>query len=212
MEGRANTPSITVRGIAVIRTEPDEASLVLTLNALHDSPGAALSEVAARSNALAGLLDELGVAKSDRTTTGIMVEEEWDHTDRGRRSLGHRAVSRLSVRLADPELIGRLVTKATTDLAAVVNGPNWVISLDNPVRLEAARLAAADARRRAEAFAEGIGAGLGPLIGLREPGTREPHVVQTGMRAMAGHGSMHVELGEHEIAAFIDATFALELA
>lgn len=210
MEAHASTPTITVRGIATIRTEPDEASLVLTLSTREDTPGAALSEVAARSNALAGLLDELGVAKSDRTTTGIMVEEEWDHTDKGRRLLGHRAVSRLSVRLADPELIGRLVTKATTDLGTVVNGPNWVISLDNPVRLEAARLAAADARRRAEAYAEGIGARLGWLIGLREPGTREPHV-GTSMRAMAGHGSMHVELGEHEVAALVDATFALEL-
>jgi uncharacterized protein YggE len=211
MGDHASTPSITVRGIATIRTEPDEASLVLTLNALEDTPGAALSEVAVRSNALAALLDELGVGKSDRTTTGITVEEEWDHTDKGRRSLGHRAVSRLSVRLADPELIGRLVTKATTDLAAVVNGPHWVISLDNPVRLEAARLAAADARRRAEAYAEGIGATLGRLIGLREPGTREPAMATTSMRAMAGHGSMHVELGEHEIAAGVDATFALEL-
>jgi len=211
MEAHAGTPSITVRGIAVIRTEPDEASLILTLNALRDDPGAALSEVAARSNALAALLDELGVARTDRTTTGIMLEEEWDHTDQGRRSLGHRATSRLSVRLADPELIGRLVTKATSDLAAAVHGPNWMISLDNPVRLEAARLAAADARRRAEAYAEGIGARLGRLAGLREPGTREPHV-QTSMRAMAGFGSsMHVELGEHEIAALVDATFTLEL-
>jgi uncharacterized protein YggE len=210
MEAHGSTPSITVRGIAAIRTEPDEASLWFTLNALEDAPGPAVSDVAARSNALAALLDELGVPKADRLTTGITVEEEWDHTDKGRRSVGHRATSRVSVRLTDPDLLGQLVTRATSDLAAMVNGPRWVVSLDNPVRLEAARLAAADARRRAEAYAEGVGARLGCLIGLSEPGTRDPHMA-TSMRAMAGHGAVHVEFGEHEVATFIDATFALEL-
>ena len=210
MPPEAAAPSITVRGIAAIRTEPDEALLGITLSALEEAPGAALSDVAARSNALAGLLDDLGVAKTDRTTTGIMVEEEWDHTDKGRRSLGYRATSRLSVRLADPELIGRLVERATSDLAAVVNGPSWVISLDNPARLEAALVAGADARRRAEAYAEGIGTRLGRLIELREPGTQDRHM-PSSVRAMVGYSPMHVESGEQEVAAAIDVTFALEL-
>jgi hypothetical protein len=147
MEADAATPTITVRGIACLRTEPDEAVLWLVLSALEDAPGAALSDVSKRSTALVALLDELGVAKADRSTAGITVEEEFDHTQKGRRSLGHRATSRVSVRLTEPDLIGRLVTQATADLAARVDGPRWLLSLDNPVRLEAARQASADAKR-----------------------------------------------------------------
>ena len=209
MEAHASTPTIMVRGIAAIRTEPDEAVLWLTLSALAGTPGVALSDVSARSNALIALLDELGVPKADRSTTGMTVEEEWDHTEKGRRSLGHRATSRVSVRLADPDLIGRLVTAATSELEAVVHGPSWLISLDNPVRLDAARQAAADARRRAEAYAEGVGARLGRLLLLGEPGLQDAHY--RTVRAMAGHGQMPVEVGEHEVGAAIEATFELEL-
>ncbi len=109
------TPTVSVRGTAVLRAEPDEAMLLVMLTALKDDPGAALADVSQRSNALVALLDELGVAPSDRSTSGVTVYEEFDHTSQGRRSLGHRAASSVATRLTDLELIGSLVTRATTD-------------------------------------------------------------------------------------------------
>jgi len=204
------TPRVTVRGVGLIRAEPDEAMLWITLTALKDGPGEALADVSTRASALAALLDELGVAKADRSTSGITVAEEFDHTEQGRRSLGHRASSGISVRLTDPDLIGRLVAKATEDLGARIAGPRWLISLDNPVRLEAAREAAADARRKAEAYAKGVGATVGQLIRLSEPGERgaEMHFARA---TRASIESIPVEPGEHDVAASIEATFALDL-
>jgi uncharacterized protein len=202
-------PTVTVRGEASIRAEPDEAVLWITLSALEDAPGPALSDVSARSNTLVALLDEAGVAKADRSTSGVTVYEEFDHTETGRRSLGHRAVSRVSVRSADPELIGRLIVRTTADLSARIDGPTWLISLDNPVRLEAARRAAADARRRAQAYAEGVGAGLGRVVRLGEPA--DGHVGHRAFAVRAAIGEpMPVEPGEHEVAASVQATFELE--
>jgi uncharacterized protein len=212
MEPDASTPVVTVRGVASIRTEPDEAVLWVMLSALEDAPGAALGDVSDRSAALVALLDELGVAKADRSTAGITVEEEFDHTDRGRRSLGHRATARVSARLTDPETMGRLIARATGELGARIDGPRWLVSLGNPVRLEAARQASADARRRAEAFAEGAGARLGRLVALSEPGTQAPVVLQAaGYQARAMAAQMPIESGEHEVAASIEATFVLDL-
>jgi uncharacterized protein YggE len=204
--------TVTVRGDALARAEPDEAVLWITLSALDDAPGAALSDVSARSNALVALLDEAGIAGSDRSTTGVTVYEDFDHTERGRRSLGHRAVSRVSVRLSDPELIGRLIAEATANLDARIDGPSWLISLDNPIRLEAARQAAADARRKAEAYADGVGAKLGELVRLSERG--DQHVAIRGLAAASRGPRMvepvPVEPGEHEVTASIEATFVLE--
>lgn len=117
------------------------------------------------------------------------------------------------MRLSDPELIGRLIARATADLAAQVNGPHWLISLTNPVRLEAARRAAADARRKAQAYAEGIGAKVGRPVELSEPNT---HVVHRHARAFGASsaGSIEpipIEPGEHEVGASIQATFTLDL-
>jgi hypothetical protein len=205
-------PTVTVRGDAIIRAEPDEAMLWITLSALQDAPGPALSDVSARSNRLVALLDELAVAKADRSTTGITVYEDFDHTQSGRRSLGHRAISRVSVRLTDPDLIGRLIAETTEDLAARIDGPRWQIAPDNPVRLEAARQAAADGQRKAQAYAEGVGAKLGRLIRLTEP--NDGHMMiraSSGLRPMSAE-PMPVEPGEHEVAASIQATFALDLS
>jgi uncharacterized protein YggE len=210
-DSNATSPTVTVRGDAIVRSEPDEAMLWITLSALKDAPGLALADVAARSNALVALLDELGVDKADRSTTGTTVYEDFDHTPSGRRSLGHHAISRVSVRLSDPDLIGQLITQATGDLAARIDGPRWQIAPDNPVRLQAAREAAADGRRKAQAYAEGVGAKLGQLIRLAEPDN--PHFVARavgGLRPMAAE-PMPVEPGEHEVTASIHATFALEL-
>lgn len=204
-------PTVTVRGDGLVRAEPDEAVLWITLTALEDRPGAALADVSARTTALVALLDEVGVGASDRSTTGVAVGEEFDHRQDGRASLGHRAVSGVSVRLTDPESIGRLIARATEDLDAQIGGPRWLVSLDNPVRLEAARLAAADARRKAEAYAEGVGAKVGRLLRLSEPFEQMRHAV--ALQSVSGgtrREPIPVEPGEHEIAASVHATFALE--
>lgn len=206
-------PTVTVRGDASIRSEPDEAVLWITLSALDDAPATALADVSARTATLATLLDEVGVAKADRSTAGITVSEEFDHTEeKGRHSLGHRAISRISVRLSDPKVIGQLMTQATGNVAARIEGPYWLISLDNPMRLEAARQAAADASRKAQAYAEGVGARLGRLLRLSEPGVHQEMPIRHSRAVAFGAaaGPMPVEPGEHEVSASIEATFLLE--
>jgi uncharacterized protein len=205
---------VTVRGEAVLRAEPDEALLWITLTALDDDPGHALADVSRRSDALVALFDELGIPEADRSTTGVTVYEEFDHTKDGRRSLGHRAAASIAARLTDPDLIGRLIAKATTELQARINGPRWQIAADNPVRLQAARGASVDGQRKAQAFADGVRAKLGRLIKLSEPDGAGQHMIRrSGLRPLAGQAaeSMPIEPGEHEVTAAIDLTFALDL-
>jgi uncharacterized protein YggE len=169
-----------VTGEAVIRAEPDEAVLWITVSALESAPGAALADVARRSEGLVAVLEDLQVGEADRSTSGITVYEEFDHTQEGRRSLGHRAAAALSARLTDPVLIGRLITRVTEELQARIDGPSGQIAESNPVRLQEAREAAAQAQRKARAYAEGVGAGLGPLLNWQSP--------KTGSRGVSAEG------------------------
>lgn len=202
-------PVVSVVGEAVLRAEPDEAMVIVTLSALEGTPGPALEDVARRSGSLIALLDELSVSPSDRSTTGVTLQEEFDHTHEGRRSLGHRASSSVAVRLTDVELIGRLVTRVTTELNARVGGPRWQIAPQNPIRLEAARAAAADGRRKAQAYAEGVGAQLGDLVGLAELEAAHTLRRSGGWFAASAAHDMPVETGEQEVTATIVVTFAL---
>lgn len=202
-------PTVSVVGEAVIRTQPDEAFLSITLSAMHESPGPALADVAKRSESLATMLDELGISRDDRSTTGVNVAEEFDHTEQGRRSLGHRATATLSVRVDDPELIGRVMMRSSGELDARIAGPSWRVSQKHPAWLEAASQAAANARTKAAAYAAGVDARLGPLLKLSEPD--DGYGVPQAARAAFGGADMHVDAGQQEVTASIDATFELDL-
>lgn len=111
--------------------------------------------------------------------------------------------------MTDPDLIGWLIARATEGLAARIDGPRWLISPTNPVRLEAARQAAQESRRKAQAYAEGVGARLGRLIGMAEPDQHFAVGAAGGLTPMAA-GPMPIEPGEHEVTAAVQTTFALE--
>jgi hypothetical protein len=57
-------------------TEPDEASVWISLQASSDAPGSAFEAVALLSERLAGILDEMVIAANDRAETGVNVGEE----------------------------------------------------------------------------------------------------------------------------------------
>lgn len=205
-----DAPTVTVRGEAVIRAEPDEALLWITLSAFEESPGKALGDVAKRSEALVALLDELEVIEADRSTAGVSVREEFDPPTRGGRGLGHRASAKVAVRLADPEVIGRAISRASEELRASVDGPHWYISLANPVRFQAVKQAVIDAKRKARACAEGAGAKLGAAIRICEPATaRSPGLMRR--TAAADPSEMPIETEQLEVRAEVDVTFELEL-
>jgi uncharacterized protein YggE len=207
--------TVSVRGEAIVRAEPDEALVWIEVSSVNASPAVALADVVRRSEAFVALLDELGIQAGDRSTTGIETHEEYEH--RSNRPAGHRATARWVVRLRDAALVGPLVTRAGQEFEASISGPNWRISLDNPARLEAAKQAAASAQKKATAYAAGLNAELGQLLSLAEPhvhGPRRITELQSGgsAAAAAATGALPVEAGEHEAVAVIDATFALQLA
>ena len=83
-----------------------------------------------------------------------------------------------------------------------------------PIRLEAARRASVDARRKAEAYASGVGAELGALITLVEPEHPGGSTLRLGRfeslsSAVPGGTGTPIEAGQIEVTAAIDATFEL---
>jgi len=205
-----NLPAtVLVVGSASVRIEPDEAFVFLTLTKTESVAGAALANVAKRSEALAALLDELEVATEDRSTTGVTVNEEFEHTKDGRRALGYRAATTLSVRLADTKLIGTIVMRCTEELDARIAGPSWRVSPDNPAWLKAASQAAANARDKAAAYAAGLDLEIGTLLALAEPIDGPPRRFAARAAAASAGGDMPIESAEQEVIATIHATFTL---
>ena len=167
-----NSATVTVRGHAVVPGTPDEARLTLELKTLESTAQAALAHVAERSEELERILDELEIAQERRSTSGISVSEEREYEDHRYVHRGYTASNQISIKLDDARLVGKLMREATNRSQARVSGPWWQVALDNPARTEAYRQAAADARRRAEAYVNALGARLGAVASVAEPGLR----------------------------------------
>jgi uncharacterized protein YggE len=212
----AGMATITVVGQGRVRAEPDEAQLWLRLTQVESSTEKAVREVATRSDALQAVLAELEVPPADRSTRGVSVRRETEY--RGNREVhkGFRASTAVILRLSDPDLISRIINRATADASAEIDRLQWMVSKENAVRRDACRRAAADARLRAEAYAEGLGVALGPVervieAGARAPGDEYPVAEAASAMSMSpGHEpTVDVSPGEQEISAVVDVTFRL---
>jgi uncharacterized protein YggE len=206
--------TISVQGRATVPGTPDEAVVAVELRALRPTSQEAYAEVAERSGRLDALCDSLGIAGTARSTQGVSVQEQREHDGTTWRHRGYLASNTVLVRLADPQLVARLLKEAVEQVQARVAGPWWQVAQTNPARLEACRLAAAEARRKADAYADALGARLGALIRVREPRRRDSEwpVRQQLLSARAPIEEPEIPLhaGELDVSAVVDVTFAIE--
>jgi uncharacterized protein YggE len=202
--------TVTVRGTATVSGVPDDALVWLTVASTRAGPEEAYDEVARRSEELETVLGELGIAREARTTSGVTLHEQYEHGADGRRHhRGYRASSKLTVRVADQAVLGRLLRETVSRAEAHVDGPAWRVAPDNPLRSDARREAALDARRRAEAYAEALGARLGAIVAVSEPGTSPPPSPEG---VFSARHEIPVDSGELDVHASVEVTFALEPA
>jgi uncharacterized protein YggE len=202
--------TVTVRGRGVEMVQPDELTVGLTVEALRASASEAFAEASWLAEQLVALCEELGIEPSHRTTSRVTLAEHGEHTDRGWQHRGYRATSRLGVRLADGELASRLVSEAAERLELKIDGPVWRVAHDNPAHADARRLAAGDARRKAQEYAAALGGRVGAIVSIEEPETKPARHEGALLARSLDAAGMPIEAGEKEVAAAVDVTFQLE--
>jgi len=202
------TRTITVRGRGVASARPTEAVLTLEVAAVRATAAEAFAEAETRNAALGGLCERLGIAAEELTTTGTSVHEYREQPDE---PVSWRASYSTTVRLRDPEVAARLLREAVEQVEArVLGGPSWRVRAYDPARLEACRLAAADAERRATVFAEALGLRRAEVVRAVEVGATDLGEEPRGPRFAALDFSAELHPGTAEISAAVDIAFELE--
>jgi uncharacterized protein YggE len=207
------SPRVATIGRGTARAAPDAAMLSLEVWAELDTPEAALDEVARRTSVLQGILDRAGVGEAARSTAGVSLSERWEYRHDEQVFVGYRASTVVSARITDLGVLGSVISDSTREAQARPHGPAWLIDPDNPARIEACRVAADDARRKAEAYAGALGLRLGAVLSIREPGARPrpfgPEQPAMRMAAAGGGPDMPVESGDVDVAAAVTVVFEL---
>lgn len=211
-----SSATIHVTGYGATRALPDEVVMRFTIARLRQTPEEALRETAERSRILDELLDQMGIAGAARHSSGIAVDEQTRYEDDEEHFVGYQAKNVVTVRFTDPSLIGPLMRQAVERTGASVHGPSWEIKHDNPARLEACRLAAAEARRKAQAYAEALGGRLGAVVEAHEGsvsrGSSYLADFATYSMPSPAHGpaEITVSAGELDIVTSLSAVFRID--
>jgi uncharacterized protein len=200
------TRTITVRGRVFVSAQPTEVFVSLESAAVRPTAAEAFGEATRRHAALDALCEQLGIDERRRTTTATSV---FEYREQMEDAISWRASYATVVHLDDAGLAGRLLQEAVEKAEArVAGGPWWRVGADDPARLEACRLAAADAERRAAVYAEALGLRLTKVVrvvevGASDLGRESPGPVSFGL-------SEELRPGTAEVSAAVDVAFELE--
>ena len=178
---------IIVRGSAEVRIAPDRAVIHATLDADAGSREDAYAAAARTATAVDAVLAQHAAATERVVTASLAVQPltRWRKGEVIR--TGWRASRRSDIEVTGFDHLGVLLA----DLAgagATIAGPDWQVDDANEAYDRARTLAAEDARRRAAAYALGLGTAVAGIRWIAEPGLRtssgDPQPL--AMLAMAG--------------------------
>ncbi|MBV2360458.1 SIMPL domain-containing protein [Thalassococcus sp. CAU 1522] len=202
---------LTVTGQGEAFAAPDMATVTLGMTAQADAADAAMQQVSAVVDAILARLDAFGIAAADRQTSDLSLGPIYgnrQNDEGGRDIVGFQAYNRLTVRVRNLDDLGDVLSAVLDDGANQLDGLSFGVQDPRPVLDAARRDAVADARAKAELFAEAAGVTLGPVLSLTEGGG------QTGpfpeMMSMArGADAVPVAAGEATFSASVMMVFAL---
>ena len=165
-----NQRTLSSSGTATIKSMPDEASIYVNIETLKSSAEESKNENSKISDKILDELYNLGIDKKSIETSSYNIYEEFDWSENGRKSLGFKTSNILKVKLTDFDLIGKVVDAAVNSGATGINNIDFELSEDKQKEIKKETLAKAsqDAREKAEAIVNGLGASIKRIVSVSD--------------------------------------------
>jgi uncharacterized protein YggE len=208
-----STRSIRVQGTAGVDARPDQAVILAAVVEQDARAGAALEANSQEMRRVLRKLAELSVAEADIRTQGFSVTPIFERRQPGTatpRIIGYRVVNGIEVKVRDLDRLGAMLDALVSAGADRLNGIRFSISKPDSLSDQARRLAIADARRKAELYAQTAGVQVGRVLQITEQGVSvpQPRLLQaTEMRAQSAVPSPP---GEQKASASITVVYEID--
>ena len=175
-QAQAPRPSITATGEATVSTNPDQAtisvSVVTTASTAMDAGNLNASQTSAVIAALRAVM-----APADSLKT-IAYSLNPNYNNAGTLT-GYTATNSIQVTTGDLASTGKLIDTSTQAGATRVQSLSFGLKDSQPLRAQALKLAAAQAQTQVGAIASGLGVKLGAVIAASDGSTVSPVVTLT---------------------------------
>jgi uncharacterized protein YggE len=198
---------IAVGGVGTASGTPDVLRLSVAAEVTAGTVDEALTSADEAARAVLAAVSAAGVAEEDVQTVDVSIHPRYE--ERGERVTGYTARHALQVTLRDVAGAGAVISavaEAGGD-ATRVEGISFVLEDDEAVQDRAREAAFADARRKAEQYADLVGRELGEVVSVRE--NVQSAAPMPFARAEALDAAMALEPGSTEVTVTAEVLWAL---
>ena len=163
-------PGIAVTGVVEVSGTPDVLRLDMSTEVRASSVDAALQKASAAMRDVIRALRDGGVAAKDVRTAGLSVNPDYSYDGSQQRITGYIATENLSATLRDLDKAGQILKRAVSagGDAARVDGVRLDLEGDSDLLVQARKQAFAEAKQKAETYAEAAGRDLGEVSSVSE--------------------------------------------
>jgi uncharacterized protein YggE len=214
------SPTVSVRGEAVLEVQPELALLTISVEAHGSDRRAALDLLSQRARAVAELVTrfEVGIERSETSRLNVYPELDNKRTERVRRYAGRCSTS-LSIH--DFGVLSDLLVAASTIDLVSIDGPWWRLRTTSDVYRRARLVAASDAMARARDYAAAFGAEIVGLVEIADLGLSHQPMAHPGFGSAAAGAvqfsardgtagpEFSLEPGRLEVVGQVEARFTL---
>ncbi|NNU79966.1 SIMPL domain-containing protein [Halovulum dunhuangense] len=204
---------IAVSGEGRVESAPDMAVVTAGVETTAASAGEALAANSAAMTAVMEVLTAAGVESRDVQTTEIGLNPVWTGPQPGReeegmRISGYSATNLVTINVRALDGLGGVLDALGQAGVNRIQGIAFSVAEPRALEDEARRAAVADARARAELYAQAAGVELGPLMELRDSfAARPPMMLRAEVASM--DAGVPVSGGSVALTAQVEMVFAI---
>jgi uncharacterized protein YggE len=213
----ASTPhTITVQGYGASRGDPDMATVNLGANAANTDISMAVQESNQLIADITAALQGLGIAPADIQTTGFTIWPEQIYDPNTGQITGEKRYhvdSSLQIIIRKVTDVGKVLETAINHGSDNVYGLTFGIQDSEGLAATARSDAIADARKRAEEMAQGLGVTLGAVSSASDfsNGPIQPYFApaEFGMGGGSGQGQPPISQGQMTVSVSVSVSFEI---
>jgi uncharacterized protein YggE len=201
----AGSNFITVSGEATVSVRPDRAALSVGVTSAGKTAQEASESNARDMTAVLAALKDAGIAESDVQTSRLSLQPQYDPNRAGKqRVVGFQANNQVTATVRDIGKLATLIDRAIGAGANDIGGIQFSVTDPSKALDEARKGAIADAKRKAEIFAQAAGVQIGRPMMIIEDGAPAP-----GPMAMRAVAATPIAVGEETLRASVSVSFQL---
>ena len=205
---------VTVSGLGEVKASPDMATVSAGVTSEAGSAKDALSRNSTAMTAVIAALKNAGVADTDIQTSNFSVSPRYSIPQPGQtvqRINGYTVSNQVTANVKNLKNLGAILDTLVQSGSNQINGVSF--SIDDPKKQldEARKKAVADARARAELYAQAAGASLGQVVQITESTAIAGPVPMYRMKATLASADAvaPIEAGQETVSANVTITYEI---